>query len=556
MGKLIGSGNSDNFGEKLFVERAQEYLDDTNIIYWNRQIFGREFDVCILMPGKGILVVELKGWREESILRIENNDAVIIRTGDGEVSSSPQKQARGYRFSIERHIRQSIGKFPLVYQMVCLPQVSKAFFRSRRLNVVMEEKFTILKEDLADNTAFFNKLDQALREVSNWNRDLFDRRTMLEVRNLFETDIDLDEDGESEIEKELSSFYHQYDYSRFYYFAEADEVTHNIIRDIIDQYFHGCKLYCVFSKKAQMMAVLNALDMALTQRGLVRNLDNIEIVFDEEKSHTPLAASVGDMFMGFHCSLSVLSSPFENAGSFVIQNGKYGPAQERILKKLSEQSQFNFEQYEVEHASPEKNIVIRAGAGTGKTYTMISRIGFICYTQNVPLRKMADRIVMITFTNEAANQMEEKLKTYFRNCYLVTSNPDYLKMISSIDHMQISTIHSYAKNLIAQMGTSFGYGIDLGITSSEFYRRKKISDLLDAYIQQKEMEYGKNYTDKLGMPVYAIRDSILDFIGKLHNKSVNINAIEPQDFGTLSDDRTHGELHELLASVILAVERE
>lgn len=557
MGKLIGSGNSDNFGEKLFVEKVQEYLDDTNIIYWNRQVFGKEFDVCILMPGKGILVVELKGWREENILRVENNDAVVIRADDGEVSSSPQKQARGYRFSVERHIRQSIGKFPLVYQIVCLPQVSKAFFRSRRLDVVMEEKFTILKEDLVDNAAFFNKLDQALREVSNWNRDSFDRRTMLEVRNLFETDIDLGEDGESEIEKELSSFYHQHDYSRFYYFAEADGVSRNIIRDITAQYLHGCKLYCVFSKKVQMMVVLNALDMALTQRGLVRNHDNIEIAFDEQKSHTPLAASVGDMFMGFHCSMSILSAPFEkNTGSFVIQNGKYSSAQERILKKLSEQSQFNFEQYEVEHASPEKNIVIRAGAGTGKTYTMISRIGFICYTQNAPLRKMVDRFVMITFTNEAADQMEEKLKTYFRNCYLVTSNPDYLEMISSIDHMQISTIHSYAKNLITQMGTSFGYGIDLSITSSEFYRRKKISDLLDAYIHQKEMEYGKNYTDKLGMPVYAIRDSILDFIRELHNKSVNIDAIEPQDFGTLSDDETHGELHELLASVIPAVERE
>ena len=557
MGKLIGSGNTENFGEKLFIDKVQEYLDDTNIIYWNRQVFGREFDVCILMPGKGILVVELKGWREDNILRVENNESVIIRTADGEIPASPQKQARGYRFSIERHIRQNIGKFPLVFQMVCLPQVSKAFFKSRRLDVVMEEKFTILREDLANNTAFFNKLDQALREVCNWNRDPFDRRTMLEVRNLFETDINLDEGSESEIEKELASSYHQHDYSRFYYFAETDALTDNTVNDITAQYLHGCKLYCVFSKKAQMLSILNALDAALTQRGLVRNRDNIEIAFDGQKSHTLPVTSVDDMFMSFHCSMSVVSAPFDkNTASFVIQNGQYSPAQERILKKLSEQSQFNFEQYQVEHSSPEKNIVIRAGAGTGKTYTMISRIGFICYTQNVPLHKMADRIVMITFTNEAADQMEEKLKTYFRNCYLVTSNPDYLQMISRIDHMQISTIHSYAKNLIAQLGTSFGYGIDLGITSSEFYRRKKISDLLDAYIHQKEIEYGKSYTDKLGMPVYAIRDSILDFIGKLHNKSVNIGAIDPQDFGTLLNDEAHGELHELLASVIPSVERE
>lgn len=557
MGRLMGSSNSNNYGEQIFINKASEYLDDTNIIYWNRQLFGKEFDVCILMPEKGILVVELKGWREENILRIENNDSVIIQTNDGEVSASPQKQARGYRFSIERHIRQNIGKFPLVYQMVCLPQVSKAFFKSHRLDVVMEEKFTILKEDLKDNTSFFNKLDQALREVCHWNRDPFDRRTMLEVRNLFETDINVDEDGESEIEKELASSYHRHDYSRFYYFNEFDQMSGNTINDMVAQYLHGCKLYCVFSKKAQMLAVIKALDTALTQRGLVRNRDNIEIAFDEQKSHTPLAESVGDMFMGFHCSMSVLSAPFDkNTTSFAISNGSYSSAQKRILEKLSEQSQFNFEQYQVEHATPEKNIVIRAGAGTGKTYTMISRIGFICYTQNVPLQKMADRIVMITFTNEAADQMEEKLKAYFKNCYLVTSKPDYLQMISQIDHMQISTIHSYAKNLIAQMGTSFGYGIDLSITSSEFYRRKKISDLLDAYIYQKEMEQGKNYTDKLGMPVYAIRDSILDFIGKLHNKSVDIGAIEPQDFGTLLNNESHGELHELLASVIPAVERE
>ena len=123
MGRLMGSSNSNNYGEQIFINKASEYLDDTNIIYWNRQLFGKEFDVCILMPEKGILVVELKGWREENILRIENNDSVIIQTNDGEVSASPQKQARGYRFSIERHIRQNISKFPLVYQMVCLPQV-------------------------------------------------------------------------------------------------------------------------------------------------------------------------------------------------------------------------------------------------------------------------------------------------------------------------------------------------------------------------------------------------------------------------------------------------
>jgi hypothetical protein len=358
--------------------------------------------------------------------------------------------------------------------MVCLPQVSREFFRARRLGVVMEERFTILREDLADNGAFFHKLDQALREVEHWDRHPFDRRTVLEVRALFEADVDPEAPGATEAPG-TGSVCHTHDYSRFYHFGGLDPVPEDAVREMTDQYLRGCKVYCVFSRREQMTAVVSALDAALTKRGLVRTRDDIAIAFEEDGAHTPAVESLQDAFMGFHCAMSVCSeAPGEEIPSFMIRNGGYSPAEEALLEKLSARSQFNFEQYQVEHAPIGKDIVIRAGAGTGKTYTMISRIGFICYTQNVPLQKMAERIVMITFTNEAADQMEEKIKTYFRKCYLITSDPEYLGMISQIDRMQISTIHSYAKTLIARMGTSFGYGIDLGITSSEFYRRRKI----------------------------------------------------------------------------------
>ena len=103
-----------------------------------------------------------------------------------------------------------------------------------------------------------------------------------------------------------------------------------------------------------------------------------------------------------------------NTTSFAIPNGSYSSAQKRILDKLSEQSQFNFEQYKVEHATPEKNIVIRAGDGTGKTYTMISSIGFICYTQNVPLQKMADRIAVSYTHLDVYKRQDESLLQRFR----------------------------------------------------------------------------------------------------------------------------------------------
>lgn len=555
MARLIGGSNEGNFGEKLFVSKVCQYLDDKHIIYWNRQLFGREFDVCILMPGKGILVVELKGWREENILRIENNEYVVVQTENGEINSSPQKQVRGYRFSLERHLRQSIDKFPLVCQLVCLPQVSKSFYYSNRLDIVMEERFTILKEDLESNVAFFTKLDQVLRETNTWRRDPFDKRTMLEVRNLFETGIDLSDVTEDKVSVSNADF-HQHDYSRFIYLAPDESFTNQDLSELVSEYFAGCKIYGVFSDSAQLYSLAAAIDTALSSRGLVRDGENLEYAFENTSTNIPELTDSPNRFKAFHISLSIVSQD-ANLSSFKISNGCASDRQIAALKKLSNISTFNVEQYLVEHADAKKNIVIRAGAGTGKTYTMISRIAFVCYAQNVNLQKMADRIVMITFTNEAADQMERKLKKYFRNCYLLTSNSEYLSIISRVDSMQISTIHSYAKQLISQLGTSFGYGVDLGITSSEYNRRRKISDILDSEIRKNARKYGSvQYGKMLGMPVYAIRDNILDFIGKLHNKSVNVAEITAKDFGFLSSDDPHAALHELLAAVIPQVERE
>ena len=121
--------------------------------------------------------------------------------------------------------------------------------------------------------------------------------------------------------------------------------------------------------------------------------------------------------------------------------------------------------------------------------------------------------------------------------------------------MTISTIHAYAKHLIARLGSSFGYGIDVGITSSDFNRKKIISNVLDSYIGQKMKEYGTGYAERLSVPAYVLRDSILDCISKLHNKSVDITSLKPEDFGSLPHGDNRRELHELLSNLIPEVER-
>ena len=64
---------------------------------------------------------------------------------------------------------------------------------------------------------------------------------------------------------------------------------------------------------------------------------------------------------------------------FEIIDGKFNDKQLQVLEWYNSESNFNIEQYKIEHEDYKKNIVVKAGAGTGKTYSMVSRIGFLVY---------------------------------------------------------------------------------------------------------------------------------------------------------------------------------
>ena len=159
MAKLIGSEiNTGNYGEDTFCKVLMESFPDTYIIYRNRQVFGREFDMAMLIPNVGIVVFEIKGWRESTVLRIENGDTIIIKTENGEERATPQKQVRGYRFAIERRLLQDLGAKPIVFCMVVYPQISHSCYVQKHLNVITEPQFTVLKEDISSAAAMQRQL--------------------------------------------------------------------------------------------------------------------------------------------------------------------------------------------------------------------------------------------------------------------------------------------------------------------------------------------------------------------------------------------------------------
>lgn len=566
MAKFIGTNLRDgNWGEDYFIQKLMEYLDDSYVIYRNRPVFGAQFDVCLFAPEVGIIIFEVKAWKPDTIKRVKDGDAIVIQTKDretgeeGEKEENPTKQVRGYVYKMRSKVRQKTGKTPLIYGMTCFPNLTKVDYESKGIEPVCEYEETILKEDLETKAALFAKLNLSVKNHRNAMQYMsdFTSELMFRTRQLFESDLKLEDQTVEDTDLvEAVDYPGKATYSIFAYIPH-DVQAQQRIRDLTEAYAHGTKLYVVVTDVQELKFIEREIAAVLKRKGLAPDGSGLVIDFSGEKRQ---AKASGNSFSVFGCSAFLLSQPVSGATFFTIENGQREKTEsvdiKEVLSETDRQTSFNLAQYLIEHADLKKNIIVRAGAGTGKTYTMISRIAFICCTGNCSMKEMASRIVMITFTDDAANQMEEKIKEYFINYYLLTGDTDCLSFINQIEGMQISTIHSYAKKLISLLGMEYGYGNDISITSGDYKLKQIITEQVDTYIGEQQKRRGAGYVRNLGLPIYQINRSIMNMLNKLHNQSVDVASLKSENFGTCVSGSGSEDLHQLFAELVPRIEQE
>ena len=212
----------------------------------------------------------------------------------------------------------------------------------------------------------------------------------------------------------------------------------------------------------------------------------------------------------------------------IIVDGQNSESVINILEK--QRPEFNAAQYLVEHCKADQHIIVEASAGTGKTTVMIDRILYLLHT--IEDLKPAD-IYMITFTNDATNQMNERLQKMLLKKYQLTGNIRYLKWLEEQSQMNISTIHSFAYMLLKE------YGADNN-AASEFLKEEYEEYLLKTKIMANSYTpyYGvvvcvSSDDDVVDKPTLAkVANSVLDVkevkacfvIGRVSNESVGISA--------------------------------
>lgn len=502
-------------GEGKVWESLSDNLPGEAIVYNSREINGREFDFCILMKNVGMIIIEVKGWLADSIFDVAGVDEIIIQ-GYDKPEKSPKKQARAYRFGLLNLISDKYNVSPLIFDLVCYPFISKKEYYNKRLDIVSEETLTLFKEDLLDPIRLGDKLLNAYNQCKSIPHAEMDDDLMGKIRQHFEPHFQM---------KKPLELSNQVPYSMVV--ANVKKLAKKQIHDIVDSYLKGTKTIIFVSSEEMADSILYVLGGELNEKGVLAEKNNLKLQKDAENEF----AVKNNEFRIFNLELYVvedLTDMLEETAT--IYEGDCSFEEKQLLEKLAEKSTFNIQQYFIEHASPEKNILVRAGAGTGKTYSMVSRIAFLCNKYENPTVNLIEDVAMVTFTNDAADNMKNRLKQMFINYFVLTSNPKFLKYIEDTDFMCISTIHKFAREIIKEASMQMGLGENFTITSGDYIKEQIYEKYLNDFIAKKEAE-NPNFINEIRLPLYQLRRMLIEFSNQLYNKSIDIKKIKAEELG-------------------------
>ena len=120
---IIVDHESEFKGERKVRDAIAAYLSDDAVVYNNREVNGREYDICLLVKDTCVFIVEVKGWLADKI-KVHGIDDIEIE-GYEERQKSPKKQAKSYCIQYFTKLKKQFGVSPLVVDLVAYPFISK-----------------------------------------------------------------------------------------------------------------------------------------------------------------------------------------------------------------------------------------------------------------------------------------------------------------------------------------------------------------------------------------------------------------------------------------------
>lgn len=172
---------------------------------------------------------------------------------------------------------------------------------------------------------------------------------------------------------------------------------------------------------------------------------------------------------------------------------------------------------------------------------MEPRYSILYLMHMVPDLNMSE-IYMITFTNEATNQMNDKLQEKLLS---LTKNKRYLSWLEQQSQMHISTIDSLAYDLFKRFGTGVGFGRDLEIQPMEKDRKDLNKDILSDCFNER-----KSIVKQIGMS-YSEASRLIDaYWRELTRKGYTIDEILAKDWGNADREPLVASFQNVLCAIL------
>ena len=523
-------------GEKKVWQCIKENLPEDIVCYYNREVKGREYDFCLLIKDIGFMIIEVKGWNKSHIISVKSPDE--IKLSDGSIIDSPKKQAKSYAFRLKNIMNEKYGINPLVMNMVCYPFISEYDYNQLGLSVVSESENTLFSEDIDSQSAFTQKILGVYHEAQFISHDKMEGTVYDTARHHFEPSFVPVPPIKDILPYSCLAVY-------------SDNMSLSAMEETLKSYSSGTKQIIFTSSASDIETLANLMSDTLSKKHIKIDGGNFAInTSDAEKTVVPVKGNKISIF-NFE---AVYFDKNVDISSFKAYNGQLSTEQRAELKKIADITGFNINQFNIEHAEINRDIQVRAGAGTGKTYSMVSRIAFLCsHASNSGVFDPSSEIAMLTFTADAALNMKSRLKQLFINYFILTKDTQYLDMVTNIEKMRISTIHSFAKEIISNTAITLGIGTDFTTIIGKYDKQKIFDRLFTEYLEE-ENQKNPIFFDRMPIKIEEFRKRMLDVANKLYEKGCDIKNIKMDAWGTSPQQIPY--LNDIYEKVVIETEKE
>ena len=504
----LSNFRGDSTGEDYMWELFQRELPSNYISFHGYRASLRKPDIILLVPDKGVLVIEIKGIYAKSIAKVPDNN-LILRYNKPQITS-PLKQADNCMKALINEVLSPAGVDNVMFQpTVAYPYITENEYYEKHLDKISIREITFLKEDLVDFRTINYRIsiifDLAYQQINvpAIAKGGFNLVLMDQVANLISPDYKNEQTITPTLPanktKTNTNLLDQSDYSILVWDRSGDKFSADYINSLVQLWLCGTKLYLFTGNENKYSQLIERFSAAIAQNDLPPEVFTIK----DSKS--------------FRLELGTVPLQLDLERDQVeIHNGEVPTEDQTTLQALDLYSSFNYGQYKMEHA-PCVDVKVTAGAGTGKTHTMVSRICYLIWKHHVDPVDLSNFLIMVTFTNKAADEMKGRLFDFFLHYYQLTKQPVYFDYLEAVEDIQISTIHSLCRMLISRYGTKVGLGTDFIITTGTNRRREILREEMDKWLA--DNPNGQQITK---MKLYYLQKRLEEFIDKIDNKNIDL----------------------------------